>query len=343
MFDQGKGQQLRAIDLFSGVGGSSWGARHAGAELIAAFDAWELAGRVYKDNFPNTEFFHGRLEDIDLNFVKRRVGAIDLVLASPECTNHGPAKGNKPRCDVSKNTAFQVARFAEALKPRWIVIENVSSMRKWDRYQELIDDLTGLGYKIHSQVLNSADFGVPQRRRRLFLICDLLKKPLPIPIPNAMSKSARDILDLSGTYKFTPLRSPRRAKATLERADRAIASLGKSTPFLIVYYGSDHAGGWQPLDAPLRTITTLDRFALVLPTSAGHVMRMLQVPELKAAMGMPAKFEIGHGCRREQLRLVGNAVCPPVMRAAVRSLMQTDQTLTAELKPANGELHVATL
>jgi DNA (cytosine-5)-methyltransferase 1 len=343
VFDHCEGQQLRAIDLFSGVGGSSWGARLAGAELVGAFDAWELAGRVYRDNFPDTEFFHGRLEDMNLNAIKRKLGNIDLMLASPECTNHGPAKGNRPRCDVSKNTAFQVTRFAEALKPRWIVIENVSSMRKWDRYQELIDDLTVLGYQTHPQVLNSADFGVPQRRRRLFLVCDLLKKPLPIPIPRVVPKSAREILDLSDTYKLTPLRSPRRAKATLERADRAIACLGNSTPFLLVYYGSDHAGGWQSLDAPLRTVTTLDRFALVLPTPTGHVMRMLQVPELKAAMGMPVKFEIGHGCRRERLRLVGNAVCPPVMRAAVRSLMQTEQTLTADLKPITGGLHVASL
>jgi DNA (cytosine-5)-methyltransferase 1 len=105
-----------------------------------------------------------------------------------------------------------------------------------------------------------------------------------------------------------------------------MAVLGRREPFLLVYYGSDQAGGWQRLDRTLRTVTTLDRFALVKPTSNGHMMRMLQVPELKTAMGMPKCFRIDGETRRGRIRLVGNAVCPPVMRAAVRSLIgATDQ------------------
>ena len=85
----------------------------------------------------------------------------------------------------------------------------------------------------------------------------------------------------------------------------------------MVYYGSDHAGGWQSLDAPLRTVTTLDRFALVKPTDSGHVMRMLQPEELKIAMGWPRGFKIKHGTRRDKIKMIGNAVCPPVMREIV--------------------------
>ena len=61
------------------------------------------------------------------------------------------------------------------------------------------------------------------------------------------------------------LRSENRAKATIERAERAITALGVRKAFLLVYYGSDAAGGWQRLTAPLRTLTTLDRFAYVKP------------------------------------------------------------------------------
>ena len=132
---------LRALDLFCGAGGSSWGAREAGAEIVAAFDLWPQAGAAHLMNFPEAEFINSRLEDLDVDALVKKYGKIDLILASPECTSHSPAKGNKPRCEESKNTAFQVTRFAKAFKPRWVVVENVVSMRRWSRFAEFKCDL----------------------------------------------------------------------------------------------------------------------------------------------------------------------------------------------------------
>ena len=111
-----KAGKLRAIVLFAGAGGSSYGAREAGIEIVVAIDLWGLAGETHKANFPETEFIHSRLEDIDLSALVKKIGKIDLIIASPECTSHSPAKGNKPRCEESKDTAFQVVRFANAFK-----------------------------------------------------------------------------------------------------------------------------------------------------------------------------------------------------------------------------------
>jgi len=61
-------------------------------------------------------------------------------------------------------------------------------------------------------------------------------------------------------------------------------------PFLLVYYGTDGSGGWQPLDRPLRTLTTLDRFGLVTWKGDTPMLRMLQVPELQRAMGFDPRF-----------------------------------------------------
>ena len=312
---------IRALDLFCGAGGSSWGAQEAGIEIVAAFDLWPLAGKVHDQNFPESEFIPGRLEDLDVGSLVKRLGPIDLILASPECTNHSPAKGNKPRCEQSKNTAFQVIRFAEAFKPRWLVIENVVNMRKWKRYAEFKTALEKLDYHLCEQVLNSAYFGVPQSRRRLFLLADKQQQPPMVMPRKTETKKIVDILDLGSSYRWTPLRKPNRAKATLERAERGFAALGMAKPFLIVYYGSDGSGGWQRLNRPLRTITTVDRFALVKPDSKhGHVMRMLQVPELQVAMGMPPKMKFNSGTRRERIKLIGNAVCPPVMKQVIKTL-----------------------
>jgi DNA (cytosine-5)-methyltransferase 1 len=99
---------------------------------------------------------------------------------------------------------------------------------------------------------------------------------------------------------------------------------------MIVYYGSDRAGGWQPLDRPLRTLTTLDRFGLVQWVDKQPTLRMLQVPELKRAMGLDrlkdqdgrrVEFEMNHGTRRDKVKILGNGVCAPVMKAVVGSLM----------------------
>jgi DNA (cytosine-5)-methyltransferase 1 len=311
---------IRTIDIFCGIGGSSWGAMSAGAHIVAGFDKWKLAGSVYKDNFPDATIYTDDLKNINPENLRQEVGKIDLIIASPECTNHSPARGAVPRCEESRETAFHVIRFAEALKPRWIVIENVVSMRNWDKYDKFLGCLRNLGYNYRQQILNASDFSVPQSRRRLFILCDREKIPHEVKPGRGNTKHARSIVNPNGAYRFTPLQTDRRASATLGRANRAIAQLGSNESFLIVYYGSDQAGGWQSLDRPLRTITTLDRFAYVTPTPEGHFMRMLQPEELKLAMGWPRKFTINRGTRREKIKMIGNAVCPKVMKSAIKSL-----------------------
>jgi DNA (cytosine-5)-methyltransferase 1 len=111
-------------------------------------------------------------------------------------------------------------------------------------------------------------------------------------------------------------------------------ALGRGVPFIIVYYGSDGSGGWQPLDRPLRTITTLDRFGLVTWDGGEPMLRMLQVPELMRAMGFHGAYSLnGIGQRRDRIRLLGNGVCPPVMQAIVSALVNRTDKLCADEEP----------
>lgn len=314
-------RRFRALDLFCGAGGSTCGAKAASVDVVAAVDAWELACTTYRENHPEAKVYHNACEQLDPVRIRKDVGSIDMLLASPECTNHTCAKGAAVRCELSKNTAFQVVRFAQVLEPRWIVIENVIQMRVWDRYEELIENLEAQGYECSPHVLNAVDFGVPQSRRRLFVVCQRDDTPPRVIPPDMRRRAAREIVDTNGTYRYSPLRTARRATRTIERAERAIAEVGERSPFLLVYYGSDGAGGWQRLGAPLRTITTIDRFAYVRSRNGAHEMRMLQVDELKAAMGFPADYVFQLGTRRDRIKLIGNAVCPPVMAHIVKSLV----------------------
>jgi DNA (cytosine-5)-methyltransferase 1 len=315
------------MDLFCGAGGSSTGAKKAGAEIVAGFDMWAPAARVYCENFPEAKKVYDRdIRELSPEDVHREIGDIDLLLASPECTNHSNAKGKAERDEESRMTAFQVLRFAEEFKPEWIVVENVTEMASWAKHKELTDELSSLGYQIQPVTFNAQQFSVAQSRKRLFLLCARSFTPEVKEPKLECFKSASEILDTSGTYKLSPLRTPRRAKPTLERADRAIAALGEAMPFLIVYYGTDGSGGWQRIDRPLRTITTLDRFAYVEPTPEGHMMRMLQPEELKLAMGYEKQFKLSlPGMpRRDKIKLMGNGVCPPVMEYIVKALTKPE-------------------
>lgn len=317
----------RAFDLFCGGGGSSCGARMAGVELAGGVDAWEVAAEAYRQNFPGGLVYQSRIERLTATRVAREVGQVDFLLASPECTNHSVAKGASPRCEVSRRTAFEVIRFARAMQPRWVVVENVTAMRNWHSYGEWLAGLERLGYRTLETTLDASDFGVAQSRRRLFVICDREDDPQPPTKRRGPKPSVRSVLgSMNGQaaeWEFTPLKSPGRAKPTLQRARRAIKEVGEEASFLLVYYGTDAAGGWQSLDRPLRTITTLDRFALVERNGSGHVMRMLQPPELAAAMGFPKDYRWPETTRRNRIKLIGNAVSPPVMKAVVSRLLES--------------------
>lgn len=321
---------IRAIDLFCGGGGSSWGAADAGVEMVGAIDAWDIATATYKDNFPTAarNVVTTRLDDNSGPSIFTDIGKVDLILASPECTNHSVARGARERCEDSRRSGWFVMNFVEELKPRWLVIENVLGMRRWDGFADLIAELKRLGYRLRMQSLDAASFGVPQNRRRLFIMADREERPAAVtgswrPVP------ASRVIDRSRKWKASPLYKEGRAKGTIERAERAIAELGRGKDFLVVYYGSDRAGGWQSLDRPLRTLTTLDRFGLVQWRGDEPTLRMLQVPELRAAMGLPVTFELNHGSRRDQVRILGNGVAAPAMQTVVATLTRSEQEARA--------------
>ena len=313
---------VRTLDIFCGGGGGSYGARAGGAKIVCGIDLDSVATAIYKHNFPKTTVRTSRLENIRPNKLRDQIGDIDLLLASPECTDHTWAKGSAPRSEASRATAMQTIRFAKAFQPRWVVLENVTHMRPWSRYGELIETLGNIGYNLKEFVLDASNFGVGQKRKRLFIVADKVGEPTDISAPkNAKAPTVESLLDKPGTWKTTPLYKDGRAEATIARAERGFDTLGRETPFLLVYYGSDGSGGWQRIDRPLRTITTVDRFALIEPSDDGHRMRMLQVPELRRAMGFRNDFKLDHGTRRDRVRILGNGVCPPVMKAVVESLI----------------------
>jgi DNA (cytosine-5)-methyltransferase 1 len=311
-------------DLFCGGGLGARGAVLAGMKPVLAVDAWDLACQTYIANFPDATVLNDRIENLNpLDYCES--GTLDLLIASPECTNHSIAKGNAPRDEGSRETALHTVDWIAALQPRWFVIENVKEMKTWARYRELLDLLRALGYRMREEVITAADFGVPQSRVRLFLIGGLgIEPPTITPAPYTRKRPARSILDPEGTWAMSPVFVEGRAQATVHRARNAIAELGSAGEFLIVYYGSGGEKSWQTLDIPLRTVTTIDRFALVKKQANRWRMRMLQPSELARAMSLPSDHLFPAGSRREKVKLCGNGVCASVIRRIVEQLREQD-------------------
>ncbi len=314
---------LRFVDLFCGAGFGARGAVNANGVPLLAVDSWKLATKTYSANFPTADVTCSLIEDLDPKKLARRYKP-DVLLTSPECTSHSIARGSKLGSERSRETAIGIVPWLEAMRPRWLIVENVNRMKQWDRHDELVRTIESHSYKVNDLYLNAADFGAPQSRKRMFLVCDREKTKITkedlLRLHRRSAKPARSIIDWSGRYASSKLHKLGRAKATLERAERAISELGRRVDFLIVYYGSDYAGGWQSLDAPLRTVTTLDRFGLVTWQKNTPYLRMLQPSELIRAMSAGKKHSLPFGSRREKIKLCGNGVCSPVLEIIFKKM-----------------------
>lgn len=296
---------IRAVDLFAGAGGFSTGARMAGVDVVWAANHWRDAVDCHQANHPGTQHACQDLHQVDWGSVPTH----DILLASPACQGHSLARGkDAPRHDASRSTAWAVVSCAEVHSPQAIVIENVPEFRRWILFPSWIDALHRLGYSMTQMVMDSADHGVPQHRRRLFVIGVRGRTPVSLAFAPLAHVGAETIIEESSAWSPISARCAR----TLDRIRHGRCQHGSR--FLIAYYGSSR-GGRSTL-RPIGTITTRDRYALV----DGDRMRMLTVSELRAAMGFPASYVLP--ARRALAKhLLGNAVVPRVACDLIRHLL----------------------
>ncbi len=301
----------RVIDLFAGLGGFSEGARQAGASVIWAANHWRAAVDIHAANHPDTQHACQDLHQADW----RDVPAHDILLASPACQGHSRARGKeRPHHDAQRSTAWAVVSAAEYHRPAVLVVENVPEFAEWSLYPAWASALGALGYTLAPQVLDAADFGTPQHRRRLIIICARGTTQLRIAPEARAHVAIGSVLSLdAGTW--SPIRTPRRATRTLDRIEAGRRAHGAR--FVMPYYGAGSGLTGRSLDRPIGTVTTRDRWAVV----DGERMRMLTVDEYRAAMGFPPGYRLPP-TRREAIHMLGNAVPPPLARGIVASLMR---------------------
>jgi DNA (cytosine-5)-methyltransferase 1 len=178
-----KGSSLTATDLFCGAGGSTIGAVQRGIDVRIAVNHWDRAIESHSANFPGIEHDTADISMVD----PRRYRATNILIASPECTNHSLAKGHRrkgltqgdlfvaPKIDAaaerSRVTMFDVPRFCEYHRYEIVIVENVVDARYWELWDAWIHAMDLLGYRHRSVFLNSMfAHPTPQSRDRMYVV-----------------------------------------------------------------------------------------------------------------------------------------------------------------------------
>jgi DNA (cytosine-5)-methyltransferase 1 len=299
----------RIVDLFAGAGGTSTGATLAGCRVVAAVNHWPVAVASHALNHPSTAHHCEDAAVID----PTKLPAHEVLAASPSCTGHTRARGvEQPHHDAARATAWCVVRVAEAQRPRLVVVENVPELRAWVLYPAWRAALEALGYKLTETVLDAADCGVPQERKRLFIVGSRGRRAITPRVELQPHVPARAVIDLDAG-DWNPWREY--VPASVARIESAIRTQGREC--LVPYYGSPSSHAGRSLDRPIGTLTTRDRYVVV----RGDLARVLTVEEQLALSGFPPGYQLT-GTRRDRVAQIGNAVPPPLASAVLRSVLE---------------------
>ncbi len=339
---------VRVVDLFSGCGALSLGAAEACRALgrrfvpVLSVDIEPWAVETYARNFPG-----GRaVRDSVLSFLEpggERSGelvsladGVDLLIGGPPCQGHSDLNNHTRRDDPKNELYNSMARYAEVLRPRWILIENVPGAQH-DRsgvVQRTWQQLEAQGYALSGGVLQGVEIGVPQRRRRYFMLASREGRPPAVDeIERALARPRRplswaveDLMDLpqQGVYDSSSTHHPRNQRRIaylfehglhdLPDEQRPACHRDKPHSYKSVY-------GRMHWDRPAQTITTgfgscgQGRFV------HSHRQRTLTPHEAARVQFIPDFFDFGKQRRGALQAMIGNAVPPRMAYALCLALM----------------------
>ncbi len=338
------------VDLFAGAGGMSLGAVQAGIDVRLAVDADPHASATYAANFPHTKVILGdiaRVKRIDI----RKERKPTVLFGGPPCRGFSTSNQRTRSLDNECNWLFQeFLRIVDLWNPDWVVFENVKGILETEGgvfFKKAIEGLTSLGYTVSYGVLDAADFGVPQRRYRVFAIGSRHGIVVALPKPTVkrhltVKQAVFDLPDLpnGACFDSLPYKPGPVSKYAKSMRDNRKESSGhyvtKNAAHILKRYKYVPQGGnWEDIparvmrnykdrtrchtgiyhrlseDSPSVVIGNYRKNMLIHPTQD----RGLSVREAARIQSFPDwyKFKGSIGFQQQQ---VGNAV-PPMMARAV--------------------------
>ena len=198
---------MKAVSLFSGCGGLDLGLERAGFETVFASDLDAYCAESYQQNLPGVPFYQGTAGDLDKRLLASvsdgaTLDEIALLAGGPPCPPFSKSRfyrKDKPRAlddAVGEETINAYLTVLEAVRPRAFILENVAGLayKVHESALELIlATAADLGYHLRSQVINAADYGVPQIRERFFIV-GMLDEPFEFPDPTHAKAPSEDLM-----------------------------------------------------------------------------------------------------------------------------------------------------
>jgi DNA (cytosine-5)-methyltransferase 1 len=334
------------LDLFSGAGGMALGARYAGIDVRLAIEADEHAAKTYQSNHPDTEVFVENICKIT-KLPKYFRDEPVILFGGPPCQGFSTSNQKTRSLINPLNWLFRdFVRIAKEIKPEWIVFENVKGLKetcKGSFFESILASFETIGYTTSYWTLDASDCGVPQSRKRLFIIgsinghCiakpkQLGKKPVTVrdaisDLPSLSNGASRSVMPYKCKVKSS--------YATKMRGNLSVSPnhlVTRNSPLIIERYKHIPQGGnWQNiphhlmesykdynrchtgiyhrlrLDRPSIVVGNYRKNMLIHPTEN----RGLSVREAARLQSFPDWYEF-YGSIGFQQQQVGNAV-PPLM------------------------------
>lgn len=345
-----KKKEIVGLDVFSGAGGMSLGAKMAGVDVQLAIEKDPHAAATYAHNHPGTNVLAADISKIrKINIPKK--DKITVLFGGPPCQGFSTSNQQNRNAENETNWLFkEFIRVVKLWKPDWVVFENVKGIIETEGglfKDKVLRTLERAGYKTSHGLLNAKDFGVPQDRTRFFIIASKHGISVEMPKPTAkkpvsVSQALDDLPNLengaSNDYLCYPKKAGTKYAKSMRNGHKGCRNhlVTANAPYVIKRYKHVPQGGnWEEIpkrlmknyadrtrchtgiyrrlreDQPSVVIGNYRKNMLIHPTED----RGLSVREAARLQSFPDwyKFEGSIGFQQQQ---VGNAV-PPLLAKAV--------------------------
>lgn len=344
---------LKAIDLFCGIGGFRLALERNNCTTILSSDIDKYAQQTYSHNFGEKPL--GDIYNININDIPD----FDILTAGFPCQPFSYAGKNEGFKDKTKGTLFfKILEILEAKQPEMFLLENVKGLKSHEKGQTMniiLSSLTKLGYDIHWKILSSLDFGVPQKRERWYCVGFKKKTFFKFPEGNESDTILRDIIDFNENNPKLKLSDfeAQRIKYHFDNAsegERIEHDNSKYAP--TTKKGKHGVFSFQKADGSLRfhvgdkaKTQIQEAFYCCLDTYSPTIIanrvpklwdleRKLSVDEAKRLQGFPEKF-VFPVSDNQAYKQLGNSVTVPVIESILKSMLYFYKTTNNENKKRN--------